>query len=532
MLQRSGESKPGLRDYWQILLRRKWIIILPFVAIISIAIPGSFLLTPVYEASTTLITEEVQRASILQGVANIPLPRGEALNTIRLKIESRSYTRDVAGKVPIADYLKSVKRATGTEDIVKYIRSIVNVRAKGGRLIEISVRHPIPSMAKDIANAVATTYKDKASRWRQDTATQTTEFIRQQMDVYWGRLQEAEEALVKAQEKSPLGYLDEDANSLVSEAARTKTELFEVEMDLTDAKLEFQKTKKSSETGKFESSKLPLSFYYQDPKIKRLEEELTELRVQYAEVSKRYTDWHPEARKLKDALEQKQSELDQEKNRLKVLQQELPQRLQYWQDRIESLEARKTALDDKRGEYDRKLQLLPQRELQLARLQREKSVADKIHSMLISRLNTLELIQTSEASDMGSGVEVLDLAIEPDDPISPNKKKIAFLAVAMGVMLGFGSAFVLEYFDRSLRSVDEVTAYLDLPVLATIPRLRTYETDIKDKKFRRVKIVCIVSISLLVLIIVVDLATAKLSAHSSLLLKLARSSLSLLRQIR
>ena len=44
----------------------------------------------------------------------------------------------------------------------------------------------------------------------------------------------------------------------------------------------------------------------------------------------------------------------------------------------------------------------------------------------------------------------------PERPVSPNKKKILFLAVAMGVFIGCGATFLLEYFDRSFRSVDEV----------------------------------------------------------------------------
>ena len=111
--------------------------------------------------------------------------------------------------------------------LVKYLRSIITVRGKGGRIIEISVMHPVPTMAADIANALSDTYVEKTLIWRQSTADDTTNFIRSQLEFYWKRLSESEDALAKAQEKSPLGYLSEEADGLVSETARLKTEIFE-----------------------------------------------------------------------------------------------------------------------------------------------------------------------------------------------------------------------------------------------------------------------------------------------------------------
>ena len=82
------KTRPGLRDYWQIFLRRKWLIILPVVVTVSVAIPGSFLMEPTFLASTTLITEEMERGSLLSSVGNIPVPPSEKMDTIRIKISS------------------------------------------------------------------------------------------------------------------------------------------------------------------------------------------------------------------------------------------------------------------------------------------------------------------------------------------------------------------------------------------------------------------------------------------------------------
>jgi len=388
--------------------------------------------------------------------------------------------------------------------------------------------HPIPAMTKRIADAVALNYENRTLLWRQSATSDTADFIDNQIQVYWQRVEEAEESLVKAQEKSPLGYLSEEASSLVNEAAKLKTDLFETELDLQDAKNELQKVRGLME-GTFPGSNEAEPAFHLDPEIVELQSKLSSLQAQYEQLSVRYNDDYPQVRRLKMEIAQVKNDLDQAKARFSTQQQDIPLRLQYWQDRVTTLEAKKTALDDKTGEYERKLQLLPKRQLELARLQREKSIADNGYTMLLSRLDALKLRQISEAQNMGRVAEVLDEAIEPDIPVKPNKKKIVVLALGMGVMIGFGSAFLLEYFDRSFRSVDEVSAYLDIPVLAAIPMVTTLESKLRDKRRKILIVACATAVSFLILVMLVDVATAEFSSRGSFFLSLARSVLRLLR---
>ncbi len=480
----------------------------------------------VYRASATLMSQELERGTILNDV--VPIPPSERLDTMRIKIESRNYMKDVADMVNIAEYLRSIGKPSDLESTVKYLRRIVTVRPRGGRLIEISAMHPIPTMAKRIADAVAHNYEDRTLLWRQSATSDTVDFMEDQIQVYWQRVQEAEEALVKAQEKSPLGYLSEEASGLVSQAAKHKTDLFETELDLQDAKNELQKVKDLMENplAGNDGSK---SASHLDPELVTLQSKLSSLQTQYEQLSVRYSDNYPQVRRLKIEIAQVENDLEQAKARFSAQQQDIPLRLQYWQDRVTTLEARKTALEDKAGEYERKLQLLPERQLELARLQREKSIADNGYTMLLSRLDALRLRQISEAQNMGRVAEVLDEAIEPDVPVKPNKKKIAILALGMGVMIGFGSAFLLEYFDRSFRSVDEVSAYLGIPVLAAIPMVTTPESELKRKRRKLFIVACIGAVSFVVLVMLVDIATAEFLNRESFFLSIARSVPRLLR---
>jgi len=521
------QNKPGLRDYWQIFLRRKWLIILPIVIIPFIAIPGSFLMTPVYEATTILMSQENSRSSFAQNAANINVPPGEQLSTIRYKIQLRSNMMQVADKIGIAQYLKSKGKPAEMEDQVRYLREIVILKPLSGTILEISVQHPKPDMAKNIADAVALIYVDSTKRWRQNSASDASNFINQELENYKIKLRDAETALVNAQEKGVLESLNGENNALVNEVAKLKANQVEIELDLQEAGSELQSAKKMSGSG---NENILAAIYVMDPEITRLQNDLNNYQLQYAQLSSRYTDDYPPVKKLKDLVAQTRDDLNMAKTKLSVSQQDADTRMKYWTERVRSLVLRGTALNGKISTYDQKLQQLPQRQLEIARLQREKAAAENTYDMLLQRLNASDLMSQSESRNLGEVAQVLDYAVEPIKPIKPNKKKIAVLAIAMGLMIGGGATFLLEYFDRSFHSVDDVVNYFAIPVLGTIPKLIDPAKEYKLMSRKPIVIICVSILSLIVLLIIADIASTQFLTRDSIFLSIIRKGLSFIRE--
>lgn len=115
--------------------------------------------------------------------------------------------KEVADKVGITEYLRSVGKPAEIDDEIRYLRNIVKLKALSNMIIEISVQHPKPDMAKNIADTVARNYVDRTLKCRQESATDTTSFINQELEVYRTKLHDAETALVKAQEKGGFGFI-------------------------------------------------------------------------------------------------------------------------------------------------------------------------------------------------------------------------------------------------------------------------------------------------------------------------------------
>lgn len=66
-------------------------------------------------------------------------------------------------------------------------------------------------------------------------------------------------------------------------------------------------------------------------------------------------------------------------------------------------------------------------------------------------------------------VAVVDQALAPIDPIKPRKMMNIALATVLGGMAALGLVFLLEMLDTSIKSPDDVTRHLGLPVLGLIP---------------------------------------------------------------
>jgi capsular polysaccharide biosynthesis protein len=66
-------------------------------------------------------------------------------------------------------------------------------------------------------------------------------------------------------------------------------------------------------------------------------------------------------------------------------------------------------------------------------------------------------------------IQVIDKAVVNENPVKPRHKLNIAIAFVLGLMIGVFTSFVLEYFDTSIKTPEDVSKYLDLPVIGSIP---------------------------------------------------------------
>lgn len=70
-------------------------------------------------------------------------------------------------------------------------------------------------------------------------------------------------------------------------------------------------------------------------------------------------------------------------------------------------------------------------------------------------------------------VNIVDSAVPPQAPVKPNKKLNILIAGVVGLMAAVGLVFLLEYLDQTIKSGEDISRYLELPVLGAIPKIDT-----------------------------------------------------------
>ena len=140
---------------------------------------------------------------------------------------------------------------------------------------------------------------------------------------------------------------------------------------------------------------------------------------------------------------------------------------------VTGLTERKKALDSALAKYNGELRSLPQKELQIARLMRDQKVADTTYVMLLEKLNEVKIGEAMKTSS----AKLVSPAIPPEEPIRPKTKLNLVMGLIVGLMCGSGIAFLLEYFDVSIKSTEEARQITGFAALGIIPLIKNRKKD-------------------------------------------------------
>lgn len=103
---------------------------------------------------------------------------------------------------------------------------------------------------------------------------------------------------------------------------------------------------------------------------------------------------------------------------------------------------------------------------EIIRLETDQEQARANYVMLLQNYGAVELAE----AQTGSGVMIVAQARLPTSPVGPNRVQIALLAAAVGLAVGLGAILLIEYLDDTIKTGEDVQAFLGLATLGTVPR--------------------------------------------------------------
>jgi len=120
-------------------------------------------------------------------------------------------------------------------------------------------------------------------------------------------------------------------------------------------------------------------------------------------------------------------------------------------------------------ESERRLQETPMTERELLSLQRDYDNMRESYTSLLNHKLQADIAANLEQQQKGAQFRIIDSASFPDTPVGPDMRKIFILFVGIGLGIGGGVIFLLEFLNTSFKTVEDMEAILDLPVVATLP---------------------------------------------------------------
>jgi uncharacterized protein involved in exopolysaccharide biosynthesis len=130
------------------------------------------------------------------------------------------------------------------------------------------------------------------------------------------------------------------------------------------------------------------------------------------------------------------------------------------------------------------------------------AAAKERYLSLVKWYEEARLNENMEQEQQGVQFAILDPAIVPDKPASPNRFRILLGGLAISVGLALGAIVLAERLDTSFHEVDDLREFTRVPVLASIPRIATT----KGKRQRRLRLFLGASLAALGLPIVVGIS--------------------------
>ncbi len=452
------ELELDLRQLWQALWRRKVIIIGLFVVACVVAYAYSSRMTPIYEASTTVVVRERSAALTLPGLESLTgSGQSYVQNSLNL-FRSRTLALRTAQRLGFDYDVHSSEFSA--------FRNRISVQpSSGSDLVRISVQHEDPAMAERIANTLVEAFIEESQRLNSLDVRAAREFIQAQLVQFEVDLEQAEENLVRYKEQADIVTPSGETAAVLEGITRLENLRAEatVARQTAQSRLNALQGELAGERRSIVSSNVVAA----NPLIGSIRSQLATLEAQLAAAREQYTERHPRVVSLTAQINEYRRELSDQIARLETADTDthISQEMISLQAEVMAQDARIEALDALISDREALLGDLPEKELRLTRLIRQANVTEGIYTTLLQRYEEMRINEAMESAN----VSVLDPAIEPRTPIKPRVRLNVAIAGFLGLFVGVGLAFLLEYLDTTFRSVEEIESYLGLPVLGRTP---------------------------------------------------------------
>ncbi|MFH0953350.1 MAG: polysaccharide biosynthesis tyrosine autokinase [Verrucomicrobiota bacterium] len=470
-------SIADLKQYFHVVVKRIWLVALCFVVSLTVTVVKLARQEPMYSCrATLLLSRGLPVPTSLRQVEAEPL--GEYIDTQQLVIQSG---------LLISRAKERLSRPI--DEVNQKVRGISVYPVGKTAFMAISVESLDPVVGAEMANALAEEYLDFKAEERMDTSQATVISLTQQANRLHEELKKADELALAFVKQNSVIAIEQRGNvaavhlaNLSAQAAQYRTSRLFLEAQqplLAQASDEavlgtlLGPTVQPSTLGQFSAAGLGESpvrpavpkaqgaegmveyGVVSQPDWEQLRRDRAVLEWKLAEYRKKYRDAHPLIQGTLEALEE---------NKL-AMGVELQFALRGYYTQLESLSIKEQAAKRVEQEWEDQALELSRKAQEYANIKRNSGRLSSLYDLIFNRLKEIDVSVGIEPES----VRIMERASPASSPVTPRKLQSIFLAALIGLGLGLGLVFGLEYIDDSLRYPEEVAQVLGLPFFGLVP---------------------------------------------------------------
>jgi succinoglycan biosynthesis transport protein ExoP len=471
-----------LRDYWKVILKRKWTIIsFTFIVLIATAVM-TFTTSPIYRSTATLqINKENPQVVDFKEIFSINTTEMDYHQTQYRILESRTLARRVIHSLKLSEhpeflpkpktayqewkgkifafffgFFSSPKEDSSPSETKKEILLINQFLSRlkiepirNSLLVKIHFDSNYPELSAQVANAVAATYMQQNLEIRFITTEKAKEWLTGQLQDLKGKVERADEDLQIFGSKHDIISLEEKENVTMQRLTELNEALTKAESDRIAKEAIYRQIK-----GKNIDSLPPI---LENKLISDLKQAYIQLEAQYVKQLETLKPDHPEMSRLKKQMEILKSRLDGEISKIAA----------GIKNDYESGLKREALLRQAFQQQKKKAMEMKEKAIQYNILKREADTNRELYRGLLQKMKEAGI----SAGITASNIQLVDQAELPISPYKPNKRLNLTLALIVGLFLGVGVAFFFEYLDNSVKTPEDVEQLVRLPFFGLVPEI-------------------------------------------------------------
>ncbi|HEQ98209.1 MAG TPA: hypothetical protein ENO22_02580 [candidate division Zixibacteria bacterium] len=503
------ERQIDLREFRQVIDRRKWLLILPLFLITAISYAGSYLMSPRYESSAVILTSQ---SSLVSGELARVIPGEFGDNYRKSDRQVNREMNETRGLVTSGAHLgklisrlgldgnpeilqNAVEMRTHVPDVparelayralIEDLRKNIGVSFISENMIRITAEHQDPVMARDLAQTIAEVYVDEKLQADLLAVRRNLEFSNTQAQIYKKELREKEEELAE--------FKRDYQKLTIDRGLTTQDNLKDIESELDRIKL-VDKVEANDRLNFLEDQMTSRGIDPADirtpPELDVKRRILMDRTTNLAELMEKYTWRDPKVNMQRRTIDasidsiaymidsvaaQKYDGLSEEN--LELISDYILTEIQ-----LDYYIHKQNRLERSKENIKASFSTGPDAEMQLAALEKEVERAKAWYDNFLENYTGSQLAMEVYREEAENRYKIIEPAFVPISAFYPDRLKITLMGLALGLLLGAGAVILAEVTDNSVRKIETVEGHLGIRVLGTVPKIEFKSGTIRSGK--------------------------------------------------